>query len=98
MHCRLVVGLVRGVNDTTPSKISSRRHCRAASIDDAGIVKSPRRRTPASALPPSRYAHGPAKPNGLLLGLAALTERRIVAGVATLAAVLRGQPSVRTKS
>ena len=39
-------------------------------------------------LPLSRYGHGAAKPNGLLLGFTALTERRIGAGVAALATAL----------
>ena len=39
-------------------------------------------------LPLSRYASGPHSRNGLLLGYAALTERKIAAGVARLAQVL----------
>ncbi|MEP7276107.1 MAG: PLP-dependent aminotransferase family protein [Betaproteobacteria bacterium] len=41
-------------------------------------------------LPLSRYGHGAAKPNGLLLGFTALSERRISAGVAALGGVLSG--------
>jgi len=41
-------------------------------------------------LPLSRYGHGAAKPNGLLLGFTALTERRIAAAATALGKSLSG--------
>jgi len=49
-------------------------------------------------LPLSRHAHGAARPNGLLLGFAAVSEREIAAGVAMLATVLRRRRAVGTTS
>ncbi len=46
-------------------------------------------------LPLSRYATGPAPPNGLLLGYTALAERRIASAVARLAPALGGVDSAR---
>lgn len=61
-----------------PSRISDRSA--AAHAARAGI----------RVLPLSRYAAGAERPNGCLLGYAALSERRIAAGVSRLARVLDG--------
>jgi len=49
----------------------------------------------AAVLPLSRYRHGAANPNGLLLGFTALSERRIGAGVAALGRALAAYASRR---
>jgi GntR family transcriptional regulator/MocR family aminotransferase len=56
-------------------------------VDDSAVVA----RAAAGGLrvqPLSRYASGTHRPNGLLLGYTALTERRIAAGMARLARVI----------
>jgi len=68
------------------------RRWRDAAVADAAAAAG------VGTLPLSRHAHGAARPNGLLLGFAAVPEREIAAGVTTLATVLRRQRSLGTKS